>query len=394
MWMKRWDFGAPHGLASALVPALALVLLGCGEAAELPSAPQSVAQGSALVTGVSGALPFRQLSAAGEHTCGTTTADRAYCWGGGRRAPVPVSGGLRFLEVNAGVSTDCGITIDQRLFCWGRDLIPAEVPGGRRFRQVSVGDHHICAVNPFDVAFCWGENTFGQLGTGGTFTTTPTRVAGGLRWRRVFAAASHTCGTTTDDRAYCWGSNVFGQIGDGTYSYNRSKPTAVAGGLRFRQVKPGSGYDAGLNQPELDTAFSCGVTTDNRAYCWGNFALGSNVTNSNTPVAVAGGVHFEFVHLALWHACALNPFNVAFCWGSNEFAQLGIGSVGGFSMTPVRVVGGLRFRNLTASTTGFHNCGVTTDDRAYCWGRNSSGQLGDGTTVLNRPVPVAVVAPM
>jgi len=380
--------------ALTLAATLLVAAVGCQESSESASTSPGEPAAPALGTTAAPVLSFRQVSAGGEHTCGTTTDDRAYCWGDWRPAPVAVSSGLRFLEVNAGVSTNCGITIDQRLYCWGHDLIPAEVPGGRRFRQVSVGDHHICAVNPFDVAFCWGENTFGQLGTGGAFTTTPTRVAGGLRWRRVFAAASHTCGTTTDDRGYCWGNNIFGQIGDGTYSLNRSKPTAVAGGLRFRQVKPGSGYDAGLNQPELDAAYSCGVTTDNRAYCWGNIALGSNVTNSNKPIAVAGGVHFEFVHLGLWHACALNPFNVAFCWGSNEFAQLGIGSVGSFSMTPVRVVGGLRFRNLTASTTGFHTCGVTNNDRAYCWGRNSSGQLGDGTTVLTRPAPVAVVAPM
>ena len=156
--------------ALTLAATLLVAAVGCQESSESPSTSPGEPAAPALGTTAAPVLSFRQVSAGGEHTCGTTTDDRAYCWGDGRPAPVAVSSGLRFLEVNAGVSTNCGITIDQRLYCWGHDLIPAEVPGGRRFRQVSVGDHHICAVNPFDVAFCWGENTFGQLGTGGAFT--------------------------------------------------------------------------------------------------------------------------------------------------------------------------------------------------------------------------------
>ena len=376
------------GLASVLASALALAMLGCGDAAEAPTANQGPAP--ALVTAVSSALLFRQVSAGAVHTCGVTTDDRAYCWG---VRPAPVRGGLRFLEVSAGAGNTCGVTTTLRAYCWEGDLTPVEVPGGRHFRQVSVGDGYACGVNPFDVAFCWGENTTGQLGTGGGSTTVPVRVAGGLHFRRVFAAATHTCGATTDNKAYCWGNNAFGQLGDGTH-ISRPKPVAVAGGLRFRQVKPGSGYDADLygNQPELDTALSCGVTTDDWVYCWGNGALGSTVASSATPVAVAGGRHFEFVHPGLFHACALNPFNVAFCWGSNEFGQLGTGS-GSFSQVPARVVGGLHFASLTVPTTGWHSCGVTTDNRAYCWGRNAEGQLGDGTHI-SRPTPVAVVGPV
>jgi hypothetical protein len=390
-WRLR---GLTHRRVLLLTPALLAAILGCRDDAASPTGPE--VEPAPTIAAAAGALSFRQLSAGDYHTCGVSTGYQAYCWGEGRLRPTPVSGGLRFLEVSAGranrdgSSITCGVTTDLHAFCWGRDLIPSEVPGGRRFRQVSVGLKYICGVNPYDVAFCWGDNHWGQLGTGGGSTTTPVRVAGGLRFRRVFTAASHTCGATTDNRAYCWGHNAFGALGDGT-GINRPKPAAVVGGLRFRQVKPASGIPFGLEDPEIEEAYSCGVTTDDRAYCWGLGAVGSNVGSDGSPAPVAGGRHFDFVHPGLFHACALNPYDVAFCWGSNEFGQLGTGS-GSSSTTPARVAGGLRFESLTVPPTGWHTCGVTADHRAYCWGLNYSGALGDGTTT-NRPTPVPVAPP-
>jgi hypothetical protein len=108
--------------ALAVAATLLVAAVGCQENSEsAPTSPREPAA-PALGTTAAAVLSFRQVSAGGEHTCGTTTDDRAYCWGDGRRAPVAVSGGLQFLEVNAGPSANCGITIDQRLYCWGNDL--------------------------------------------------------------------------------------------------------------------------------------------------------------------------------------------------------------------------------------------------------------------------------
>ena len=377
--------------AAMLGTALLASVVGCQEDTEAPTAPTV----STAVTAAAAALAFRQVSAGGEHTCAVTTADLAYCWGlGSHLTPAPVSGGLEFLEVSAGGSTNrrdsllsCGITTAQRLYCWGTDLVPSEVPGGRKFRQVSVGARYICAVNPFDVAFCWGSNQFGQLGTGGGSTQTPTRVAGGLKFRRVFAAASQTCGATLDNRGYCWGWDVFGQGGSGMPGVH-PKPTLIAGGLSFRQVRPGSGIDSGLNSPELDTGVGCGVTQNDRAYCWGLGPLGSTSGQSNTPVLVAGGRRYSTVQPGLGHGCGLTTAGLAFCWGSNQAGQLG--RPGSFSQTPVRVAGGLEFEGISVDPTGTHTCGVTAAHQVYCWGNNGSGRLGDGTRT-NRTTPVAVV---
>jgi alpha-tubulin suppressor-like RCC1 family protein len=100
----------------------------------------------------------------------------------------------------------------------------------------------------------------------GSETDTPTEPAAPpslattatLVFRQISAGWSHSCGVTTDNRAYCWGSDSAGQLGDGLTT-NRGRPTLVSGGLRFLEVYAGR-------------AHSCGITTTNRAYCWGGNA--------------------------------------------------------------------------------------------------------------------------
>jgi alpha-tubulin suppressor-like RCC1 family protein len=190
-------------------------------------------------------------------------------------------------------------------------------------------------VTTGNLAYCWGLYFAGQLGDGTTTDRpTPVAVVGGLRFREVSASFNHTCGVATGNIAYCWGDNQLGQLGDGTtidYPGSRPTPGAVAGGLRFREVTAGEFH-------------TCGVATGNVAYCW--------------------GADFNF--------------------------QLGSGALGGEGLTPVPVAGGLRFRQLSAG--GDHTCGVTTGNVAYCWGTNTSGELGNGTTSPSH-TPVAVAAP-
>jgi alpha-tubulin suppressor-like RCC1 family protein len=102
-----------------------------------------------------------------------------------------------------------------------------------------------------------------------------------------------------------------------------------------------------------------------------------------------GGHQFRSVQVGSYHTCARSyPDNRAYCWGSNGWGQLGTGEVSTARMTPVAVVGSLRFRDIAA---GFHHtCGITTTSRVYCWGINERGQLGDGTRISFRPYPAAI----
>ena len=219
------------------------------------------------------------------------------------------------------------------------------------FRQLSAGWEYTCGVTTHDVAWCWGNEFPGTLGNGSqgeqfcmdweNCVTQPVAVVGGLRFRSVSTGNGHTCGVTTDDRAYCWGNNSGGQLGIGT---------------------------------------AAGPDT-----CWGNE---SQVSCSSLPVAVRGGLRFRTV-ITGWgfHSCGLTTDGLAYCWGSNSSGQLGDGTTSQ-RLTPRAVAGGRRFRLLSA---GFaFTCGVTTEDWAYCWGNNDHGQLGDSTRVAERVRPVRV----
>jgi len=92
------------------------------------------------------------------------------------------------------------------------------------------------------------------------------------------------------------------------------------------------------------------------------------------------------------HTCAVTTVGASYCWGFNSAGQLGDGTTDRKS-TPVLVImpAGVRFAAVSAG--GDHTCGVTPSGTAYCWGWNQDGQLGDGTRVDRRtPVPVAAPA--
>jgi alpha-tubulin suppressor-like RCC1 family protein len=407
--MRPCSVRTPSLLASILI----LFVLGCREEAESPTASEP--QPAVVAAAVSG-LSFVQVSAGYSHTCGVTVDSLAYCWGYNffgqlgdgtqtdRLTPVRVAGFLRFRGVSTGTSHTCGITISNRAYCWGAAytgalgdgtsvntrLKPVAVAGGLHFRQVAAGNSHTCGVTLDDKGYCWGSNSGGPLGDGTEQTRlAPVPVLGGLNFRQLDTGLGHTCGVTLTNSAWCWGSNGFGVLGSLPSGGRALTPVRVAGGLHFRRVIAGFSH-------------TCGETTDNRGYCWGfnRFGQVGDGTSSDarlTPVAVVGGLQFDRVGAAgQYHSCGVTLGHRAYCWGSNDSGQLGIGTNAGlpiivgfpYSSKPRAVTGGLQFIQVSAYFQ--HTCGVTTDYRAYCWGSNVEGQLGNGThTNSLSPVKVA-----
>jgi len=89
------------------------------------------------------------------------------------------------------------------------------------------------------------------------------------------------------------------------------------------------------------------------------------------------GTLFTSVTVGAFHSCALDQNSIAYCWGSNTSGQLGIESERSRTPVPTPVAGGPVFRALDAGRA--HTCGVTLLDEIWCWGANGDGQLGDGT---------------
>jgi alpha-tubulin suppressor-like RCC1 family protein len=390
------------------LPALTLSLLvtACHGDRESPTGPESPA---ALDASATAALTFSGMTAGTDFSCGVATDGRGFCWGRaddgqlgngttipgttGQLTPAAVVGGLRFRQLATGHTTTCGVTTDNRAYCWGRNdrgqigdgtttlrLTPVAVVGGHKFSQVEITFEHTCGLSyPDNKAYCWGWNGDGQLGIGnntgpltgdfGPYSPTPVAVQGGLTFSRITTGDFHSCGLTTGNKIYCWGLNQLGEIGDGTTTFRRPSPRLVTGGLAFNWVNAGALH-------------TCGITTAHKAYCWGSGQYGQrgdgSVTQAvRTPRAVLGGHLFTKVNTGVAHTCGVTTSNQAWCWGRNESGQLGDGTTTQ-RLTPHLVAGAHAFNQVNSG--GAHTCARTTAAVGYCWGRNPNGQLGNGTT--------------
>ncbi len=307
------------------------------------------------------ALRFTQLSSYGTHTCGVTTTSRAYCWGS-----------------NSWGTLGDGSSSSQ-------SNVPVLVAGGLNFRQVSTGADHSCGVTTDDRAFCWGHNDGREFASATpAMSTTPVAVAPNMNFASISAGMAYSCGVTTSGAGYCWGSNGLGQTGDGQkISYGNTyqiTPVAVATSSQFRSI-------------DASHSFTCGLTTANQVLCWGSNGgkLGNgNTTDASTPVIAGNGISFSSVSAGNTHSCAVASDAALWCWGANGNGQLGVAAPA-VATSPVRAAGSLLISEVSASgvSTGFgaHTCTISSDRlTTYCFGRNETGQLGNGTT----SIPTAV----
>ena len=410
----------------------------------------------------------RAISTGGYHTCALTTAGSVVCWGNllgsgtpkNSSVPVQISGlASGVTAISAGMVHTCALTNGGGVKCWGdnayRQLgegsttgspVPVEIAGlASGVTAIAAGSAHTCALTRTGGVKCWGYNGHGALGDGTTIVVSlvPVDVSGLASGATAIAAgASHACALMRGGGVLCWGFNYHGQLGNGTtadssvavgvaFAVQEPEPTATArptGPLRIISIAAGGSH-------------TCALAGDGRVLCWGaNWSgqLGDGTQkDSSVPVEVAGlpsGV--SAITASTSHTCALTNAGGVWCWGGNQYLQLGSGAALSSSV-PVRVSGlasgvraiaaggsvtcaltaqaavkcwglGGRLGDGTATDSGvpvqvsglasgvraiaaasFHTCALTVGGGVECWGMSSQGQLGNGTTASSR-VPVRV----
>jgi len=356
-------------------------------------------------------LHFLSVSAGNRTSCGIVGVGKAYCWGDGTQGqmgtgttlgserPVAVSTLQTFVSITAIGMHTCAINSGNAGWCWGQNnfgqvgdsttinvLTPVGVFGTAGF-ATGISSDHTCALDAQTLrAFCWGANTSGQLGIGTTdalahVRPAPVAIGGGspTTWSNLSVGLRHSCGTS-GTFIFCWGDNNDGKLGDGT-NISRNVPTKVQANLTFVTVSAGD-------------LFTCALTADGSAYCWGQntrgeLGSGGTIQNQFFPVAVAGGLSFSKISSGAGHTCAITSATAElYCWGLNSSGQLG--DLTSTNRTvPTHVAGNLTFDAVSAGTD--HTCGHAIGGGIiYCWGSNAAGQVGDGTT-LSHNIPIRVL---
>jgi alpha-tubulin suppressor-like RCC1 family protein len=338
-------------------------------------------QVQAIPTAVAGLTDTAAISMGGDHTCALKASGAVACWGN------HVVGQL-------GDGTFGAIQTK---------LVEVTAPGGvlTDTLSVSAGFSHTCAVKTGGTVVCWGDNQYGQLGDGTTTTRTVSAAVTGLTDAVAVAAGRyHTCAVKSDKTAVCWGYNFEGQLGNGTTSQS-SIPVPV-NGLSEVVALTASSYTQVLTtvsgQTRDASGHSCALISDGRVFCWGygadgqlgnglqRFFITTGFTFSSTPTAVIGLSDAIEVSVGSFHSCARKANGNAVCWGENSSGQLGNGTTT-ISATPTAVSDLTGVLQINAG--GNHTCARKADNTVSCWGSNSNGELGNGTTTASlTPTPV------
>lgn len=359
------------------------------------------------------------------HTCATNAGGELRCWGnnssgqignGTNSSPVLLPSIVSFsgnavLGSLGGLSHSCALTSDG-LFCWGSDgngelgngttltgnqTTPtlAELPPFTDLQQIApftfanvdtastfqrgrileVGLNHTCMVVPagsfVNVAgsstldgpspnrvattgvACWGQNSFGQLGTGNTTTQIRPRFVTGLPAgpKAVAAGANHSCALFANGTVRCWGRNNFGQLGDGTTA-DRNTPVevSVAGAVLANVIAITAGDE-----------HTCALLANGTMQCWGrrdDFRLGRGeyLTNGVSPSGSQTTPQTVRRCSCTEYCSCDDPMSNSY---SNWESQLS--TADGF---------------VAISAGGAHTCALNVDGYAWCWGRNTRGQVG------------------
>lgn len=186
---------------------------------------------------------------------------------------------------------------------------------------------------------------------------------------QVVAGGLATCAINIDHLVSCWGKEPL--VGDSAID-QKSTPTAVRSAQSFFS----------LAASPSNTGHFCGIATDQSIYCWGTNAIVdtnsvSPVINNAVPTRLPSSLIFSKVAPGNTHNCGLTTDQKVYCWGDDSQGQLGDQKTKE-RFTPALVSGSFVFSDLTSGYS--HSCALTPTGGAFCWGANTSGQLGNGTT--------------
>ncbi|MNU63904.1 putative Ig domain protein [compost metagenome] len=245
-------------------------------------------------------------------------------------------------------------------------------PGDYKFTKLSAGSDFTCGITIAGKVACWGSGGSNRLGiNSATSTSLPKDVAGIAKDASMVTLGTGNtaaCATTSTGAMMCWGTP--GEV------------TGASGA--FAQLS--ANYASGVTDIGLKVSFGCYVVSGAvKCQGWNGDSMTTGLPASNgwvytpnTPSGLTSG--YKDVAVGSDHACALSTGGAVKCWGLRTNGRLGNGSVATTAVsTPVNVTNMTSGAKAIAAGTDF-TCGITSTSGVKCWGNNTSGQIGNGTT--------------
>lgn len=349
---------------------------------------------------------YVSFSAGYSSSCAVTRSGEVWCWGANNKQqvfnrasqfelqPRKIEGLQEVKQVAVGKEHSCALVNSGRVVCWGSNefsqlgtgfqaidlplsYFPEYVNGVTHAKQIEAGEFHTCAITIQEDLFCWGSNSRGQSGQ------LPRDESRQINGRSIIAnaepiklkgvtdvslGAEHTCASTKEGFVFCWGSNLYGQLGVGWNIESTYSPTQVS---------------TLTSIVEIDAAgdSSCAKSQKNLLRCWGRGGNGQLGTLDTSDIALPSNVSLSLSSFAVdkfsvgyRSTCARLDNSVLYCWGSNQFAQVGTANVETNSIIPFATIQ-LPFPDVVYVDSGSDfSCALTSE--IWCWGRNDLGQLG------------------
>jgi len=315
-----------------------------------------------------------------------------------------------YTAITAGDSYTIALEIDGTVWAWGNNSIgqlgdgttidstmPVQVSGLTNVTAVAAGSAHTIVLKDDGTVWTWGSNTFGQLGDGTTAdSTTPVQVSGLTNVIAVAAESLRTIVLKNDGTVWVWGENSLGQLG-----------------VETTEICPFSGYDSFCSTTPVQVPGLTNVEAIAAEYSISFIALKNDGTvwtwgkNSVTPVQISSptfvtatavgltpvqvyGLDVTAIATGVVHYVLLTTDGTAWALGENIYGQLGDGTTTASYTTPVQVSD---LTDVVAIAVGSnHSIALKIDGTIWTWGDNSSGQLGNGTTI-GSTIPVQIVTP-
>ena len=356
----------------------------------------------ALYSGASMAVS-PQVSAGGNSTCALAVSGAVFCWGGNAGGQLgngtnihsalalQVSLPEKAVHVAGGDHYACAVLVSRRLWCWGvrstseayRDQwVPRQVANWTDVVAASVGLTHACALRADKTVWCWGNSqtgALGRMGVGMAPADAPVQVE---RLEGAIAISTRGfggCALTADGQTQCWGGDTSCLQTIDPHGLCTGTTAGVVPGLAVQTVSLGAG---GL--------LACGVDAHGAVLCWryrDHHGPTPRLTMFDADSArVQGLANIEMVDVGFDFRCVLTRGHVVLCWGANGDGQAQPNAAERNVDVPTEVA--LPAPALSVHAGLRHACAMLVTGHVACWGRNSNGELGAGSTT---PTPMALV---